>query len=92
MDIDIKDSITLSDGNCYTVVSKTRYEDNMYYYLIDCDNIENIIFCVENTKKSSLIVVEDKHLVRQLLPFFAEAASKAITKEDIELMQQEVNE
>jgi len=87
MTIDIKDIITLSDGNSYVVVSKVRYQNNTYYYLMDKANNENIKFCVVNAVNSSLTEVEDKNLVQHLLPLFLEQSSKAITKEDLELIE-----
>jgi len=35
---------------------------------------------------------EDKDIIRKLLPLFMEASTKAIIKEEIELIQQEINE
>ena len=86
MNIRIKDTVDLSDNNSYVVVSKANYENNVYYYLIDKDNNENIKFLVENTKNSSLIELEDKSLIQQLLPYFLKSASSAITEEELELM------
>ena len=88
MDIDIKDIITLSDGNSYVVTSKASFQDNTYYYLIDKNNNENMKFCQENEKNASLIELDDPSLIQQLLPIFVESSSKAITKEDLELMEQ----
>jgi len=87
MNIDIKDTITLSDDNSYVVASKTNYQNNTYYYLIDKANNENIKFYFENTKNSSLVETEDKILIQQLLPHFLKASSKALTKEDLELIE-----
>jgi len=81
MDIDIKDIITLSDNIEYVVVSKVNYQDNVYYYLIGKEKIDNFKFCVENSKNSSLIELEDKKLIQKLLPLFLRASRKAITKE-----------
>ena len=86
--IEIKDTIILSDGNSYVVVSKTNHHDNTYYYLIDRDNIENIRFCVEKTDNNSLIEIHDKNLIQQLLPLFVESTTSAITKEDLEILGQ----
>ena len=86
MDIGIKDIIELSDDKSYVVISKTIYENKTYYYLIDKDNNENFKFLVENSKNNSLIELEDKNLIQQLLPLFLKSASKVITNEDLELM------
>jgi len=91
MDIDIKDTIVLSDDKEYVVVSKVNHQNDTYYYLIDKNVNENIRFCIENKSRQSLIDIEDKNLIQSLLPLFVEASSKAITKEDIEIMQ-EINE
>ena len=88
MDIDIKDTIVLSDDNSYIVVGKTALKDNIYYYLIDKDNNGNVKFCVENSKNQSLIELEDEKLIQQLLPLFLKSISSAITKEDLELIEQ----
>jgi len=86
MNVNIKDTITLSDDNSYVVTSKANYQNGIYYYLVDIDNMENIKFCIENIKNTSLIEVDDKDLIKQLLPLFIEATSKSITKEDIDLL------
>jgi len=87
MRIEIKDVITLSDDNSYVVVSKTNYEDNMYYYLIDKTNNENIKFCIEKTENKAFLEVHDKNLIQQLLPLFLKSTSSTLTKEDLELIE-----
>jgi len=89
MKIEIKDTIILSDSNSYVVVSKTNYQDNIYYYLINKKDNESIKFCVEKTNNNSLLEIDDKNLIQQLLPLFLKSASNAITKEDLELLIQE---
>ena len=86
MNIDIKDTVTLSDDNSYVVVSKVIYEGSTYYYLLDRNNQENIKFCVENSVNSSFLEVDDTELIQRLLPLFVESSTKAITKEDLELL------
>ena len=88
MRIAIKDTVALSDNNTYVVVSKTSYQDKTYYYLIDNNNNENIKFCVEKSENKSLIEIHDKNLIQQLLPLFMKSASSAITKEDLEIIDQ----
>jgi len=88
LDIDVKDIITLSDKHSYVVTGKTNYQDNTYYYLVDKDNLENIKFCVEKSENNSVIEIDDKDLIQQLLPLFLESATKSITKEELELVQQ----
>lgn len=87
MDIDIKDTIILSDDNEYVVTSKTSYKDDVYYFLIDENNYENIKFCKENIINSSLLEVDDGALIKELLPLFLKSSTNSITKEDLELIR-----
>ena len=89
MDINIKDTIVLSDGNRYVIISKVNYENNVYYYLIDENNNENMKFCVEKAENSSLIEIEDTDLIQQLLPLFLKVTTGVITKEDLEFLEQQ---
>jgi len=89
MNIDIKDTLTLSDNNCYVVVSKVNYGNNTYYYLIDKPTNESVKFCVERPESNALLEIEDKNLIQRLLPLFLEASYGAITKEDLELITKE---
>ena len=66
--MNIKDIITLSDKHKYQIVSKVIYNDTTYYYFVDIDEISNVKFLYENGNK--LTEVEDKELVRVLLPMF----------------------
>ena len=70
MKIDIKDIITLSDDNEYVVVSKTVYQNNTFYYVIDKNNIVNVKFLMEKSENNSLVEIEDKDLIQILLPLF----------------------
>jgi len=89
MGINIKDILVLSDDREYVVVSKTSHQGNVYYYLMDKDNNENLKFCVEKTVNKSLLEINDTNLIQQLLPLFLDASSKAITKEDLELLEEQ---
>ena len=91
MDIDVKDIITLSDDNEYVVASKVNYQDSAYYYLIDKDNSENLKFCVEKPENQSLIEIENENLIQNLLPLFLKSSTKAITKEDLVLLEQDID-
>lgn len=64
----IKDLVTLSDQNEYLVVSKIDYEFINYYYLVDINEISNVLFLYENGDK--LTEVEDPELTKRLLPMF----------------------
>ena len=74
MNIEIKDIITLSDTRNYVVCSRTEYQGIIYFYLIDLENNENIKFVREKQTgdKTTVIEVEDKDLLQQLLPLFFE--------------------
>jgi len=87
MDIDIKDTIVLSDDNEYVVVSKTYRNYDIYYYLIDKNNKNNIKFCMENTRNSSLIEIDDENLIKELLPLLLKSTTNSITSDDLELIQ-----
>lgn len=66
MNLNIKDIVTLSDDNKYQIISKTVYEDTVYYYLVDINDISNIKFLYENVDK--LTELEDQELIKILLP------------------------
>ena len=66
--MNIKDIVTLSDKNEYQVISKVSYESEIYYYLVDINEISNIKFLYENGEK--LAEIEDEKLVNELLPLF----------------------
>lgn len=78
MNINIKDVVTLNDDNEYVVASKTNYEGKTYYYLVDINKPENLMFCYEDTNE--LVESIDKELNTKLLPLFYEA-SKHIANE-----------
>lgn len=66
MNINIKDIVELSDNNQYQVISKTTYNETVYYYLVDINDISNIKFLYENVDR--LTEVEDSELINLLLP------------------------
>ena len=72
----IKDIITLDDNNKYIISSKIHYEGNTYYYLVDINNPENLMFCYE--KNGYLVELNDKELTTRLLPLFYEAAKDSL--------------
>lgn len=79
MNINIKDILTLDDDNEYVVISKLSYEEKNYYYLIDKNNVTNVLFCVED--KDELVELIDKELISKLLPLFLEAVQTETEKE-----------
>ena len=66
MNIDIKDIFTLSDDIKYAVVSKTNYNGNTYYYLVDIINNKNVKFCLEENQY--LVEVEDENVLKTIIP------------------------
>ena len=78
MNIDIKDVITLDDNNEYVVVNKVNYNDKNYYYLIDMEDSENLMFCYEDN--GDLVEVKDKELTAKLLPLFLEKSNDIINE------------
>jgi len=85
MNIDIKDLITLSDNNEYVVCSKTEYQGNIYLYLIDINNNENIKFGLIKYNESSVNVIEleNQQLIQKLLPLFFENAKHILEEEGV---------
>lgn len=83
MTINIKDLLLLDDDNEYVVVSKVNYENKVYYYLIDKNNLTNVKFCYQDIDK--LIELDDKVLTTKLLPLFLEAS-----KDEFETIKQEL--
>jgi hypothetical protein len=79
-EIDIKDLINLSDGKQYAVCSKASYEDEIYLYLIDINDYQNIKFCKDiiDGDTHRVVELEDPALVEILLPRFFEAAKSVI--------------
>lgn len=78
MNIDIRDTLTLDDNNEYVVVSKVNYENRNYYYLIDMNNPDNLMFCYEDNE--DLVELKDKELTTRLLPLFLEASKDIIAE------------
>ncbi len=79
-EIEIKDTLNLSDGNEYVVCSKVFYEGKSYLYLIDIDNYKNVKFCEEVREENDHKVVDitSAELIKILLPLFYEAGKDAI--------------
>jgi len=70
--LEIKDIVSLDDGNNYAVVSKTKLDGKTYYYLMDIENNNNYKFCYEKKdNKSKLILEKDKLVIKKLLRLFA---------------------
>ena len=73
---DIRDILTLDDDKEYVVASKTEYEGQIYYYLVDIDDITNMIFCYEDDNE--LVEFRDKEIFANILPKFLEASRSYI--------------
>lgn len=78
----IKDVITLDDDNDYVVVSKIKYDNKYYYYLIDMNKRSNIKFCYEDGEY--LVQFSDSKLIEKLLPQFLK-----VSKTEIENLQKD---
>ena len=74
--INIKDSIVLDDDNEYVVVSKVRYDNKEFYYILDKYNSSNFKFCyLENDE---LVEIDDEDLIKQLLPLLLDSIKEEI--------------
>ncbi len=62
--INVNDVIKLSDNNEYLVVSKVNYENNIYLYLVNINNI-NVKFVELNYNQ--VIEVTDNDILDELL-------------------------
>ncbi|MEG1015611.1 MAG: hypothetical protein RSE45_01600 [Bacilli bacterium] len=76
MDADIQDTLTLSDNNEYVICSKTKYNNEMYYYLVDIKDNKNIMICFQG--KDELVEVSDQSLINSLVPLFLDEIKKLI--------------
>ena len=64
--MDIKDVLTLSDGNSYVIASKVDYNYKIYLYLVDINNYQNIKFGYLDNDE--VVIIKDKELIQKLLP------------------------
>ena len=74
--INIKDSLILDDDNEYVVVSKIKYEEKEYYYILDKYNSSNYKFCYLDNEE--LVEVEDEELIKILLPLLLNSVQQEI--------------
>ena len=68
MNIEIRDTITLDGTNKYLVASKVSCEEKNYYYLININNLKDILICYEDN--SELVELNNNELIAKLLPLF----------------------
>jgi len=87
--IEVKDTIWLNDGQAYTVCSKIAYRNNSYLFLISKNDAKSIKFCRE-TKNLSLVEIDEKILIQELLPLFLQSSINAFTREDLDLIKDSI--
>lgn len=75
LEAEIKDIVTLSDGNEYTVTSKINYEEKTYFCFVN-KNMQDMMFGVE--KNGEVVELQDGNLIQKLLPLFMEETKKHI--------------
>lgn len=57
--------LTLEDNNEYTVVSKINFNNVDYFYLIDQNNVTNIMFCT--LENDEVVEINDPDLLEELI-------------------------
>jgi len=68
MIINIKDVLTLDNDYEYVVVSKTCYNNQTYYYLLNKSDFKDMKFCYID--QEDLVEIKDQQLITKLLPLF----------------------
>lgn len=57
--MNVKDILTLSDGNEYVIASKVNYDYKIYLYLVDINNNKNIKICYLDNDEVVIVKKED---------------------------------
>ena len=57
--MDIKDVLTLSDGNDYVIASKVNHDYKIYLCLVDINNNKNVKFCYLDNDEVVIVKKED---------------------------------
>lgn len=70
--MNILDEIELDDNNSYVVVSKTRMDSRVCYYIVDKINNSNYKICYEDN--DDLVEIVDVNIIKRLLPLFLESS------------------
>lgn len=83
MDLNIKDTIELDDNNTYVIISKTLYNDDYYFYILDIKNTENFKILKLDISSNKLIEFDDPNLVKDLLPLFFKESVKHLNLDEI---------
>ncbi len=63
--MDIKDILTLSDGNEYIIASKVNHDYKIYLCLVDINNNKNVKFCYLDNDE--VVVVKKEKLSESLI-------------------------
>ena len=63
--MDIKDVLTLSDGNDYVITSKVNHDYKIYLCLVDINNNKNIKFCYLDN--NDVVIVKKESLSESLV-------------------------
>lgn len=67
MNINIKDTLLLSDNNEYVVINKLNYNDKTYLFLVS-KNMEDIKFCYQDNDE--VVLVENSDTIKNLMALF----------------------
>ncbi len=67
MNINVKDTLLLSDNNEYVVISKLNY-DNKIYLLLISKNMQDIKFCYQDNDE--VVIVDDSDVIKNLMALF----------------------
>ena len=78
--LESRDFIKLNDGNTYAVISSTKDNNKLYYYIMDIHNKDNYKFCYEEKNNDTLILVEENNTeqLKRLVRLFASNLRKEI--------------
>ncbi len=66
--LNIGDTVELEEQKEYVIVSKSTYDNKLYYYMIDINDSENIKFCYEDS--GDLVETKDSDKIKKMLPLF----------------------
>ena len=82
MNIDIKDLVTLDNDIEYLVTSKTTYENEEYFYLVNNKDNNDFKILRFNKSNNKLIEFDNQDLIKKLLPLFVKATLNSIKDEN----------
>ena len=78
---DVGDSLTLSDGREYVIVSNATLDGKTYYYLGDIKEPTNVKFFVERiADKVYMDEIKDEETIKMLYPLFEKSTKKFLKK------------